>query len=97
MLKEPARRISTEDRDGGFRPVQRPKKLTLTIPSVPPLLANAESTSFEVNINSVKALGFTAGQDNWQKLLTVPTVRAHTSLGVPLPNAPLSPQSAHLE
>ena len=93
---EGARRISTEDRDGGFRPVQRPKKLTLTISAVPPLLANAESTSFEVNINSVKALGFTAGQDTWQKLLTVPTVRARTSLGVPLPNAPLS-QRAHLE
>ena len=53
---EGARRISKEDTDGGFRAVQRPKKLTLTIPSVPPLLANAEFTSFVVDISSVKAL-----------------------------------------
>ena len=37
----------------------------LTISS-PPLLVNAESTSFVVVINGIKALGCTAGQDIWQ-------------------------------
>ena len=68
------KKLLPEDKQEGFRAVQRPRKLILTIPA----------------INSIKALGHTAGQDMWRNLLTVPTARAHASLGVPLPNAPLN-------
>ena len=82
------RKLPPEDKKEGFRAAQRPRKLTLTNPAVPPLLEDADSTSFMVAINSIKALGHTAGQDTWQNLLTAPTARAHASLA--LPNALLS-------
>ena len=80
------KRTSIEDLDGA---TSQEVDLNNPIRSAP-FWANAESTVFVVDIKSVKRLGNMAGQDTWQNLFTIPTLRAHASLGVPLPNSPLN-------
>ena len=72
-----------EEEKLGYRGLQRPRKLTLTIPAIPREFEEAGVTHF---LASVK--GVLAGLDAWKNILTVPSPRAHASLGVPLPKRP---------